>query len=285
MSLLKAALPSGSAQVAGVLGRPISQSLSPTIHSAWIRALNMDALYIPLSPEDDRGFEKLVRACRGGLVLGFNVTAPFKELALSLVDDCDAAARRAGSVNLLRFHADGQIEGRSTDGLGILGALLEQSPNLVLEDQIVVILGAGGAARAAVAAMLDQGVKEVRIINRTLARAEDLVFSFGNQVRAFDLTQTERAFDGAGLLINAAVGGPIPPLNGLKPGSTVLDMTYKPLKTGLLLAAESQGHVPVDGLSMLIHQARPSFEAFFGVVPPPMLNVRQVCLDLLIQQG
>jgi shikimate dehydrogenase len=277
-------LPTGRATVAGVVGRPITKSLSPLLHTAWIRAAGLDAVYAPFAPEDERAFERLVRAFRGGLIRGFNVTAPYKEQALELATDADDAARRAGSANLLLFDEDGTVRASSTDGAGLSGALAEQAPGLDLAAGPAVVLGAGGAARAAVAALLDAGAPEIRVVNRTQARAGELAHDFGPPVDAYALAEAARAFEGAALLVNAAAGGPIAPVDALPEGAVVMDMTYRPLKTPLLQAAEARGLTPVDGLSMLIKQAEPSFAALYGQAPPP-IDVRALAVGAMERQG
>lgn len=272
--------PTGAAKVAGVVGRPIAHSLSPAIHTAWIEAAGLDALYAPFAPRDEPAFERLVRGFRGGVVAGLNVTAPFKEKALALSDEADAVAIRAGSANLLLFHEDGHVEARSTDGWGLIAAFAEQAREVDLTAAPVVVLGAGGAARAAVAALLDAGSPEVRVVNRTVGRAEELVFAFGARTRAFALTDADRALAGAGVLVNAAAAGPLLALDRLPEGAVVMDMTYRPLRTALLQAAAARGLPTVDGLSMLINQARPSFEAFYGQAPPK-IDVRAAALAAL----
>jgi shikimate dehydrogenase len=259
--------------VAGVVGRPIAHSLSPLIHNAWIEAAGLDALYAPFSPTPEN-FERFIKGFRGGAIRGLNVTAPFKERALELADEADQVARRAGSANLLLFGADGLVEARSTDGLGLVKAFEEQAPGFDFEAAPVVVLGAGGAARAAAAAMLDAGAPEVRVVNRTASRAEELVFAFKHRIRALPLAEADRAMAGAGALINAAAGGPSPPVSALPDGAVVMDMTYRPLKTALLKAAEARGLRTVDGLAMLIKQAEPSFEAFYGRPVPADVDVR-----------
>jgi len=266
-----------AATVAGIAGHPVTHSLSPVIHSAWIAALGLDAAYVPFRVQPD-GFERFARGLRGGAIRGINVTAPFKEQALALSDTADGAALAAGSANVLLFDADGHVEARSTDGLGMLAAFAEQAPDVALDAGPAVVLGAGGAARAAVAALLNAGCPEVRVVNRTAARAEELVFVFKDRVSAWSLGQVTEAFTGAGVLVNAAAGGPLPPVDALPDGAAVMDMTYRPLETGLLRAAKARGLVPVDGLSMLIAQARPSFEAFYGMAPPADVDIRAVAV-------
>jgi shikimate dehydrogenase len=266
--------------VAGVTGRPIAHSLSPLIHTAWIEAAGLDAAYVPFAPAED-GFERLVRGFRGGAVRGLNITAPFKERALELADEADETARRCGSANVLLFHRDGPVEARSTDGLGLLGAFAEQAPDLDLSSRPAVVLGAGGAARAAAWALLGAGAPKVFVLNRTASRAEELVFAFGSTaLSAHGLSDAERLFAQSGVMINAAVGGPLPPIDALPEGAAVMDMTYRPVETAILKAAKARGLLPVDGLSMLIHQAVPSFEAFFGQAPPSV-DVRAKALKAL----
>ncbi len=271
---------SGAATVAGVVGRPIAHSLSPLIHTSWIEAAKLDAAYVPFSPPDEN-FEKFTRSLRGGAIRGLNVTAPFKERALALADDADSAARAGGSANLLLFHEDGMIEARSTDGEGLIAAFAEQAPALDLAQGPVAILGAGGAARAAAAALLAAGAPEILVLNRSAARAEELVFALKSErITAHGLADAERLFPRVQALVNAAAGGPLAPINTLDAGATVMDMTYRPLKTALLRAAGARSLATVDGLSMLINQAKPSFEAFFGQAPPA-IDVRVLALKAL----
>jgi shikimate dehydrogenase len=277
-------LPTGQALVAGVVGLPIRHSLSPVLHNAWIRALGLDALYAPFAPPDE-SFDRFAKGFRGGAIRGLNVTAPFKERALALADEADATAREAGSANLLLFHEDGVIEARSTDGYGVIQAFKEQAPELDLSQRPVVILGAGGAARASIGALLDAGVPEIRVVNRTAARAEELTFVFKTRISAYGLGDTEKAFADAGALINAAAGGPVPPIDSLPEGAAVMDMTYRPLETGLLKAAKARGLAAVDGLAMLIWQARPSFEAFYGQPAPESLDVRAIAIAAVEAQA
>jgi shikimate dehydrogenase len=281
---------SGSARTAGVVGAPIRHSLSPLIHNAWLAELNLDGLYSPIELAPER-FEAFIDSLRGGSWRGLNITVPFKEQALRLADRADAAADAAGAANLLLFTAAGEIEARNTDGLGLLAALSEQAPNLDLAARPIVILGAGGAARGAVPPLLAAGVPQVRIVNRTLAKAEALADRFGTKVQAFALAEQVAAFDGAGLLINASSAGlsdptgDDAPLHRLDPAAVVMDMVYKPLETVLLRRARELGLTPVDGLAMLIGQARPSFEAFFGRPAPQNDRVRTLALQMLGEAG
>lgn len=274
-------LPTGAAKVAGVVGQPIHHSLSPFLHTAWLRAMGLNGVYAPFSPKDEHAFERLILSCRSNGISGLNITAPFKEIALKLADSYSDIALRSGSANLLTFDEDGAIHADSTDGLGLIRAFALQAPTCDLTSGAVTLMGAGGASRAVVAALLDLGCKDIRIVNRTLARAEELVFAFKDHITAFDLTQVDRAFSGSVAVINAASGGPLPLFDALDQDATIMDMTYRPLKTNWLEAAQGKGLKIVDGLMMLIEQARPSFEAFYGVAPDAGINVRGLALSHL----
>jgi len=265
---------SGRSLVAGVVGAPVRQSLSPVIHNGWLAACGIDGVYTPFALHPDR-FEAFVEGLRGGGVSGLNITLPFKARALAVSDVADEAAQAAGAANLLLFRSDGAVEARNTDGLGLLAAFDDQAPEVDFRDATVVILGAGGAARGALGALLEAGVAQISILNRTEARALALADLFGPRVRALPMDAAGVAFEGARVLINASAAGlagddaPVLPLERLRPGSVVMDMVYKPLQTPLLRQADRLGFRTVDGLAMLIGQARPSFEAFFGQ-PAPM---------------
>lgn len=257
---------------AGVAGQPIAHSLSPLIHGAWIEAAGLDAVYSPHGPADAAGFAALIDRMRDGEIRGLNVTAPFKEQALALADEVGPVARDCGSANLLVFEG-GRLKADSTDGEGLLGALAEQAPTLSLSGAAVVILGAGGAARAAAVALNGAGA-EVAVINRTPARAEALAADLG--VRAAG----PEALEGAVLIVNALSAPPDIDPAGLRDDAVLMDMTYRPLATAFLAAGQARGLTTVDGLAMLIGQARPSFRAIFGHEPPPV-DVRRLCLKAL----
>lgn len=256
----------------GVAGQPILQSLSPLIHGAWITAAALDAVYGTYGPKDADQFGALIDWGRRGGLRGLNVTAPFKGQALALADDVGGTARLCGSANLLVFE-DGRVRADSTDGAGLLAALAEQAPNLSLTDAAVLILGAGGAARAAAAALKGVGA-EVGVLNRTPARAEALAADLGVRVA------TPEAFGGAALVVNALSSTPDIDVKALRPDAVLMDMTYRPLLTPFLAAGRARGLTTVDGLAMLIGQARPSFRALFGLEPPPV-DVRQIALEAL----
>ncbi|MDP3404766.1 MAG: NAD(P)-binding domain-containing protein [Brevundimonas sp.] len=262
----------GAARVGGIAGNPVTHSLSPVIHNAWIAAAGLDAAYVPFTPGDPAGFAALVAAGRAGLLAGINVTAPFKEQAFALADERSPTANDSGSANILVFR-DGRVVADSSDGLGLLIALRAQAPDLRLAGTPVVVLGAGGAARAAAATLAGAGAR-VRILNRTAARAQALADDLGGEVSVADPAS---AFEGAGLVVNALSVRPDINLDRLDRRTAVMDMTYRPVVTVFLAQARRAGLVTVDGLAMLIGQAGPSFEAIFGT-PPPDLDPRPLLL-------
>lgn len=258
--------------IAGVAGQPIAHSLSPLIHRAWIAAAGLDADYRAFGPADEAGFRALVSEIRAGRLRGLNVTAPFKAAALALADEVSETARLCGSANLL-VPQDGRLRADSTDGAGLMAALAEQAPALDVRDQPVLILGAGGAARAAAAALKGAGA-EVGVLNRTPARAEALAVDLGVGVA------TPSAVGTAVLVVNALSAPPEIEIGALRPDAVLMDMTYRPLLTPFLAAGRARSLTTVDGLAMLIGQARPSFRALFGV-EPPAADVRRLALEAL----
>lgn len=276
----------GATAVAGVIGRPVRHSLSPIIHNAWLAAAGVDGVYVALSPTADR-LAALIDGLRGGAIRGLNVTLPFKEPALALADQASDRALRAGAANLLVFTADGRVLADNTDGQGLLAAFAAQAPTFRADAAPVVVLGAGGAARGAAAAFVDASAPEVRLVNRTRARAEAIGAALGGTVKVFGWDQLADALGGAGALVNATSlglegGQPLTlDLAALAPGAPVMDMVYRPLHTPLLVSAAASGHGIVDGLEMLIGQAVPSFEALFGRSPPAGVDVRALALMAL----
>ncbi|MDB5384069.1 MAG: shikimate dehydrogenase [Rhodospirillales bacterium] len=257
----------GSACLAGLLGNPVAHSRSPRLHGYWLRQYGIDGAYVPLPV----GAEHFARAVRGLADCGFrgaNVTIPHKLAAFEVCDSVDATARRAGAVNTLVF-ADGRIHGSNTDGFGFLESIREQAPGWLATDGPAVLLGAGGAARAVAAALLDAGCPRLTVVNRTPARAEALARDLGGPVDVAD----QPPLAGAALLVNttslgmAGHGGLDIDLTALPQKAIVADIVYVPLETPLLAQARARGLRAIDGLGMLLHQARPGFAAWFGTEP------------------
>lgn len=278
----------GAGWVAGVVGSPVTHSLSPVIHNAWIEEAELDAAYVPFAPPPPH-FRAFVLGLRGGAIRGLNVTIPFKEEALEIADEASPLARHAGAANLLLFRGDGAIVADNTDGAGMLAAMHVQAEYRPA-DGPAVILGAGGAARGAAAALLEAGAPAVRVINRTRERALVLARQLGPLVAGFGREDAHVALRDAACVINATSlglgGGPGPDidLEAAPQQAVVMDMVYKPLETGFIQRAKARGMRTVDGLEMLIRQAVPSFEAFYGRRPPTTVNVRQLALDTLALQ-
>lgn len=252
-------------KVGGVVGQPVAHSLSPFIHNLWLETAGIDGAYVAFAPRDSDGFDALVAAGRAGLIAGVNVTAPFKEQAFARADEVSSAARLVGSANILAFR-NGQVHADSSDGTGVLYALAQQAPALSLEGAHVVMLGAGGASRAACGALLTAGAR-LTILNRTRQRAEELAADLGAGVCVAD---DATVLATAGLVINALSTRPEIDLEILPSHAVVMDMTYRPVVTPFLEAAQARGLTTVDGLNMLIGQAGAGFEALFGQSPPDM---------------
>ena len=261
----------GRSRLAGVLGWPVAHSRSPRLHGYWLEQHGIDGAYVPLptTPED------LVDGVRALPRLGFmgaNVTVPHKQGVLAACDRLDDHARRLGAVNTLVFDGP-MVEGRNTDGVGFLNNLRQGAPEWDPTAGPAVVLGAGGAARAVAVALSDAGVPEVRIANRTREKAQALAGDLGGPLSVVDWEAKEDALAGTNLLVNTtSLGmtghGPLQiALDRLPAAALVNDIVYQPLETDLLARARARGNPVVDGIGMLLHQAVPGFEAWFGVRP------------------
>ena len=259
---------SGAARLAGVMGWPVAHSRSPRIHGYWLEKMGIDGAYLPLAVRPERLGIALVALPALGF-RGCNLTAPHKETALAHMETLTEAARRIGAVNTVTVGEDGALHGDNTDGYGFISHLRQEVPEW--EPAVpACVLGAGGAARAVVDALCAVGAGEVRIVNRSPDRAATLARTAGDAVRPFSWGQREAALEGCGLLVNTTTLGQTGrpaldlDLERLPAGAVVYDLVYAPLETGLLRAARARGNAAVDGLGMLIHQARPGFSAWFG---------------------
>jgi len=257
----------GHARLAGILGWPASHSRSPRLHGFWLRRHGIDGAYVPLPVAPER-FAEAVRALAALGFRGANVTQPHKEAAFAVCDQLDPTAARAGAVNTLVFR-DGAIHGSNTDGFGFLENLRAEVPGFDAGAGPAILLGAGGAARAIAATLLDAGCPRLILVNRSPARAEALAIALGGPV----VVATVAPLAEAALLVNTTSLGMAghPPLGldpaGLPPTAVVSDIVYVPRRTALLRAAAARGLRTSGGLGMLLHQARPGFEAWFGQAP------------------
>lgn len=261
----------GAARLAGVMGWPIAHSRSPRIHGHWLAEYGIDGAYVPLAIRPEHLAEAFSALPKVGF-RGWNITLPHKEAALQLVDTRTPAADRIGAVNTVTVQTDGSLSGDNSDAFGFIAHLAQSAPDWPRQ-RPAVVLGAGGAARAICFALLEAGVPEIRLTNRTPARAESLAAANGAAVRAVAWTERESALEGAGLLVNTTSLGMHgqPPLemrlDALPADAVVNDIVYVPLETPLLAEARGRGLHAVDGLGMLLHQARPGFERWFGHRP------------------
>ena len=269
----------GKAKLAGVMGWPVAHSRSPLLHGFWLDRYRLDGAYVPLAVRPER----LGEALRALPALGFagcNLAIPHKEAALALMDRLDPMAARVGAVNTVVVAGDGSLEGRNTDAYGFIEQLREARPQYRAAAGPAVVLGAGGAARAVVAALVGAGAPQIRLVNRTRRRAEALAAAVGGAVEVWDWARRAEALAGAALLVNATslgMSGQAPleiDLGALAPSAVVYDIVYVPLETPLLRAALARGNATVDGLGMLLHQARPGFTAWFGVEPQVTAELR-----------
>jgi shikimate dehydrogenase len=266
---------SGKAKLAGIVGWPVSHSLSPRLHGYWLAAHAIDGAYVPLPvPKED--FARCIAALMRMGFAGVNVTVPHKEAAFALAHHLDESALAAGAVNLLLFHKDGTMDGRNTDAGGLAASLQEALGKAPLA-RPAVLLGAGGAARAAVLALTQIGARDIRIVSRDPKRGEKLARELSARVKtqlsSFAWDKWPDAAKDAGLLVNATSAGMTGAqsldlsLDPLPVSAAVCDLVYNPLETDLLRRAQSAGLRTIDGLGMLMYQAVPAFEAFFGEAP------------------
>ena len=261
----------GTTRLAGIMGWPVAHSRSPLLHGFWLEETGTDGAYVPLPVRP----EHIEQALRALPILGFrgcNLTIPHKQAALDIADRVEPSSRRIGAVNTIVVAADGMLEARNTDVFGFRENLREALPDWKSAAGPAVVLGAGGSARAVVAALTDAGVTEIRMVNRTLARAEILARELETpttRITVHPWSEAGNVQRDAGLLVNATSLGMTgePPLALdllLPPTAPVVDIVYVPLETDLLRAARRRGNPVVDGLGMLLHQGRPGFEAWFG---------------------
>jgi len=258
--------------LAGVMGDPVMHSRSPKLHNYWLAKYGLAGAYVPLAIT--AGY--LRAALRALPALGFsgcNLTIPHKEAALGLVDKVDSLARRIGAVNCVVVAADGSLEGQNHDAFGYIESVREAQPSWRADRAPIVVIGAGGGARAVLVGLIDAGAREIRLVNRTPARAKSLARELGGPIIALNWNEREAALGGAAMLINATnqgmVGEPALDLalDSLPVTALVSDIIYIPRETALLAAARKRGNPTVNGLGMLLHQARPAFHAWFGIMP------------------
>jgi shikimate dehydrogenase len=258
--------------LAGVMGWPVMHSRSPKLHNYWLAQYGLNGAYLPLAIKP----EGLTAALRALAALGFsgcNLTIPHKEAALAVVDVVAESARAIGAVNCVTVGSDGKLTGANYDAFGFVQSIFAAAPGWKPQAGPVVVVGAGGGARAVVFGLLERRVPEIRVVNRTAERARQLAADLKGPITAVAWSERTAALDGATMLVNTTSQGMVGQaplelrLDPLPKAAIVADIVYAPLVTPLLKAARARGNPTVDGLGMLLHQARPAFRDWFGVMP------------------
>ena len=269
--------------LAGVIGSPIAHSKSPQLHLHWLKTLGLPGYYMPMDVSSERLNEVLRTLPHAGFV-GVNITIPHKQAVLDIADIVTDRATIIGAANTLIFRKDGKIHADNTDGYGFMENLRTNAPQWKPGAGPAAVLGAGGAARAVVASLLDAGVPSIVLTNRTRVRAESIAEEFGNRVSVIDWVQAGNILEDSALVVNTTSLGMVGkpelrvPLDGLRKDTVVTDLVYAPLRTQLLSAAEAAGCHTVDGLGMLLYQAVPAFERWFGHRPTVDMATRAAAL-------
>lgn len=269
--------------LAGVIGWPVAHSLSPRLHGHWLQRYGLKGYYIPVPVQPEDLAEVLHSLPKMGFV-GANVTIPYKEAVLALADVVTDRAALIGAANTLIFHQDGRIHADNTDGYGFITNLRQNAPRWIPDLGPAAVIGAGGAARAVVASLLEAGIQELRITNRTRVRADQIKAEFGARIVVYDWAQAGNMVEGATTVVNTTslgMAGKQPlriPLDALSPDALVTDLVYTPLDTPFLQEARARGCHTVDGLGMLLHQGAPGFERWFGTRPKVDQATRQAVL-------
>ena len=266
--------------IAGVMGWPVAHSRSPLIHNYWLARYGIAGRYLLFAVPP----EKLEAAVRGIAALGLrgcNVTTPHKQAIFPFLDRVDDLARQIAAVNTVVVESDGSLTGFNNDGNGFIQSLRDADPAWRPDSGPIAVLGAGGAARALVASLAAQGATEIRLLNRTLEKAQAIAAAVGPVVNVLRWDQRAEALEGVRLLANATSLGSVgkPPvdiaLDRLPAGALVGDLIYVPPETPLLASARERGNLTVNGLGLLLNQARPAFNAWFGVMPEVTPELRQ----------
>src|SRR5262245_12575022 len=258
--------------LAGLMGFPVMHSRSPKLHNYWLAQHGLAGAYLPLAIRTE-GLRAALRALPALGFSGCNLTIPHKEAALAIVDRVDPVARRIGAMNCVVVAPDGSLEGQNHDAFGFVESIREAQPNWRADAGPIVVIGAGGGARAVLVSLIDQGAREIRLVNRTPSRAAALQRDLDGPITALAWEKREDALAGAAMLVNTTNQGMVstPPLDlaldALPPTALVSDIVYIPRETPLLAAARKRGNPTANGLGMLLHQARPAFRAWFGIMP------------------
>jgi shikimate dehydrogenase len=275
--------------LAGVMGWPVMHSRSPLMHNYWFRQHELAGTYVPLAIEP-QGLAAALKALRPLGFAGCNLTIPHKQQAMAIVDEVDAVAKRIGAISCVVVRPDGSLAGTNNDWFGFIHNLKQEQPGWRADAGPAVVLGAGGGSRAVCYGLLQDGAKEIRLVNRTLARARGLADEFGGPIRALPWEQRHDALEGAALVVNATSQGMVGQpaldlrLDKLSKAALAADIIYIPLETPFLAAARQRGNRTANGLGMLLHQGRPAWKLWFGIEPVVTAELR-LLMEQSIQGG
>ena len=270
-------------RLAGVLGNPISHSKSPRMHNYWLKQNKLNGYYIPIKVEL-ADFEQTIRTLMGAGFSGVNVTIPHKVSALEIADESSKTAQNIGAANTLTFTKENKIYADNTDAYGFLNNIKCKYPDWDPKKGMSVVLGAGGASRAVISALLSEGSKKIMVLNRTIEKAETVKKDYDNKITIESWENINEVVASSSNIINTTSLGmndetfiPINP-KAIPEKSLVSDLVYTPLETNLLKMAKDNGSRTVDGLGMLIHQGVPGFETWFGQKPLITKELREILI-------
>jgi shikimate dehydrogenase len=267
--------------LAGVMGWPVMHSRSPLMHNHWFRQHGLAGTYVPLAIEP-QGLAAALKALRPLGFAGCNLTIPHKQQAMTIVDEVDTVAKRIGAISCVVVRPDGSLAGTNNDWFGFIHNLKQEQPGWRADAGPVVVLGAGGGSRAVCYGLMQEGAREIRLVNRTFARAKGIAGDFGGPIQALPWERRHDALEGAALVVNATsqgmVGQPALDLRLDKLSQTALaaDIIYIPLETPFLAAARQRGNRTANGLGMLLHQGRPAWQMWFGIEPVVTVELRSM---------
>ena len=272
--------------LAGVMGWPVMHSRSPLLHNYWFKQHGLTGTYVPLAIAP----ATLAAALRALHPLGFagcNLTLPHKQAAMTVVDEVDALAKNIGAISCVIARPDGSLAGTNNDCYGFIENLRQSQPGWRADAGPVVVIGAGGGARAVCYGLAQEGAREIRVVNRSLARAQEIANDLGGPLKALPWEQRHDALDGAAMVVNTTscgmVGQPALDLklDKLSKNALAADIIYIPLETPLLAAARARGNPTVNGLGMLLHQGRPAWKAWFGIEPQVTAELRELLKETI----
>jgi shikimate dehydrogenase len=265
--------------LAGVMGQPIMHSRSPMLHNYWLNQQGMAGRYVPLAIKPE-GLAAALRALHPLGFSGCNLTIPHKQTAMDIVDEVDAAARKIGAISCVTVRADGTLLGSNNDAFGFIRNVREAQPNWRADAGPIVVIGAGGGSRAVCYGLMQEGAKEIRLVNRNLERAERLAADFGAPIKAYPWAQRNDLLEGAAMVVNTTSQGMVGQtdldikLDKLSTSALAADIVYIPLETPFLAAARLRGNPTVNGLGMLLHQGPLAWKAWFGIEPEVTAELR-----------